>query len=393
MVSGVGVVAPLESIRIGDRMTRQDGIEHVDTLVIGGGQTGLAVGYHLLRQGLQFLIVDANERVGDSWRNRWDSLRLFTPSRFDGLPGLPFSAPRHSFPSKDEMADYLEGYAQHFDLPIRHGVKVDRLSRNGGRFVVTAGNQELDADNVVVAMATWQRPRIPLCASELDPGLTQIHSIDYRNPSQLQEGGVLIVGAGNSGAEIAVEVASHHPVFLSGPDTGHIPFRVDAIAARIPNLFILRFVFHRVLTTSTPIGRRVRAKAMNTGSPLIRVKPNDLFKAGVERIPRITGVEGGLPQADDGRLIAIKNVIWCTGYHPGFSWIDLPGVGDGHLDHDRGVVASQPGLYFVGLHFLHALSSGQIHGMVRDAKYVVEMIAARLKEQTGPAGITAAGPA
>jgi putative flavoprotein involved in K+ transport len=374
-------------------MTRQDGIEHVDTLVIGGGQTGLAVGYHLLRQGLQFLIVDANERVGDSWRNRWDSLRLFTPSRFDGLPGLPFPAPRHSFPSKDEMADYLEGYAHHFDLPIRHGVKVDRLSRDGGRFVVTAGDQEFDADNVVVAMATWQRPRIPLYASELDPGIIQIHSTDYRNPSQLQEGRVLIVGAGNSGAEIAVELAPHHPVSLSGPDTGHIPFRVDAFAARIPNLFILRFVFHRVLTTSTPIGRKVRSKAMNTGSPLIRVKPKDLIKAGVERIPRITGVEGGLPQADDGQLIDVKNVIWCTGYHPGFSWIELPVFVDGHLQHDRGVVASQPGLYFVGLHFLHALSSGQIHGMSRDAQHVVEMIATRPKEQAGPAGMTAASRA
>lgn len=358
-------------------MSNHQRTEHVETLVIGGGQTGLTVGYYLQQLGLPFLIVDAGDRCGDAWRHRWDSLRLFTPSRFDGLPGLAFPAAANYFPSKDEMANYLDDYARHFSLPVRHQIRVNSLTRDGARFVASAGDQDFEAENVVVAMASWQQPRLPLFAAELDPDITQIHSADHRNPHQLREGRVLIVGAGNSGAEIAIEMARDHSVFLSGPDTGHVPYRVESSFSWLLNRIILRIVFHRVLTTSTPIGRKVRSKSLNIGGRLVRVKPKDLAGAGVERIPRITGVESGLPQAEDGRLVEVSNVIWCTGYHPGFSWIDLPVFVDGRIRHDRGVVASQPGLYFVGLHFLHALSSGQIHGMVRDAEHIVDVISRR----------------
>ncbi|HEY7019762.1 MAG TPA: NAD(P)/FAD-dependent oxidoreductase, partial [Ktedonobacterales bacterium] len=163
--------------------------EHFDTIVIGGGQAGLATGYYLKQQGRDFVILDANARIGDSWRQRWDSLRLFTPARFDGLVGMPFPAQGYSLPTKDEMADYLEAYAAHFQLPVRTGVKVDRLAREDERFVVTAGDQRFEADNVVVAMATFQQPKIPMFAAELDPDIVQLHSSAYRNPSQLREGG------------------------------------------------------------------------------------------------------------------------------------------------------------------------------------------------------------
>jgi putative flavoprotein involved in K+ transport len=356
--------------------------ERFETIVIGGGQAGLSVGYHLSRRGLPFVILEANQRIGDSWRGRWDSLRLFTPARFDGLAGMPFPAPAHSFPTKDEMANYLESYAAKFKLPIRTGVKVDRLSRRGDTFVVTAGDRRFEAKNIVVAMADFQSPRVPSFASELDPAIVQLHSSAYRNLAQLREGAVLIAGAGNSGAEIAIEVARSHSTWLAGRVTGQVPFRINGLAARlvlVPLLF--RVVFHRVLTIKTPMGRKVRPKALKGGAPLIRVKSADLTAAGVQRVTRVVGVRNGLPSLEDAQALDVTNVIWCTGFHPGFSWIDLPIFADsGGPAHEGGVVASEPGLYFVGLHFLYAFSSTMIHGVGRDAERIAAMIAARRRD-------------
>ena len=357
--------------------------QRIDTVVIGGGQAGLSVGYHLSRRGVPHVILDANRRIGDSWRHRWDSLRLFTPNRFNGLPGMPFPGPRWELPTKDEFADYLESYAERFDLPVRTGVEVQRLARDGDRFVATAGDRRLEADNVVVAMSSWQRPRVPQFASELDPKILQLHVADYRNPGQLQDGDALVVGAGNSGAEVALDVAGTRRVWLSGPDTGHLPFRPESRVARVLMPFIGRVIFHRVLTTSTPIGRKVRPKMLAKGDPLIRIKPKDLAAAGVERVPRTAGVAEGSPQLEDGRRLDVANVVWCSGFHPGFSWIDLPVLGPREPNHHRGVVDSEPGLYFVGLKFLYSKSSEQIHGVGRDAARIAGIIAARREQELG----------
>jgi putative flavoprotein involved in K+ transport len=355
-----------------------------DTIIIGGGQAGLTTGYYLKQQGRDFVILDANERIGDAWRNRWNSLRLFTPARYCGLDGMPFPAPPHSFPTKDEMADYLEAYATKFNLPVRRGVRVDRLSRDGERFVIAAGDMRLEADNVVVAMSNWQKPHILPFASQLDPNIVQLHSSDYRNPSQLQEGGVLIVGAANSGAEIALDVVHNHPTWLSGNHPGHIPFRIDGLLARLILVrLVLRVVFHRIMTVKTPPGRKMRSKFASHGMPLVRTKPEDLGVAGVKRVPKTVGVQNGLPLLEDGRVLNVENVIWCTGFHPGFSWIDLPVFSGTHQPaHERGVVSSEPGLYFVGLTFLYAASSSQIHGVGRDAAYVADQITARVPVST-----------
>ncbi len=351
----------------------------VNTVVIGGGQAGLSVGHHLARREVDFLILDATARVGDAWRRRWDSLRLFTPARHAGLDGMPFPAPPFSFPTKDEMADYLEAYVRRFALPVRSGVRVDRLSRQGERFVATAGSRRFEAENVVVAMANYQRPRVPPFAGELNSGIVQIHSFDYRQPAQLRTGDVLVVGAGNSGAEIALEAARGRRTWLAGRDTGHVPYRIDGLAARLGlSRFVLRVLFHRVLSLSTPIGRKARPKMLHRAAPLIRTKPRDLAAAGVIRVPRVVGARGGLPLLEDERVLDVANVVWCTGYDPGFSWIDLPVFGaDGEPQHEAGIVATQPGLFFVGLHFLYAFSSEMIHGVGRDAARIAAVIAAR----------------
>ncbi len=356
--------------------------ERLQAVVIGAGQAGLSVGYHLARGGVRFVILDANERVGDSWRKRWDSLRLFTPAFLDGLPGTRFPAPAGAFPTKDEMGDYLEAYAARHALPVRSGVRVDRLSREGDRYVVTAGDARLEAEHVVVAMADFQRPRTPPFAGELDPVVGQLHSSEYRNPSQLRAGGVLVAGAGNSGAEIALEVArAGHPTWMAGRNVGQIPFRIEGLAARLVLArLVLRVLFHRLLTVRTPLGRKARPTVISHGGPLIRVKSRDLAAAGIERVPKVVGVRNGRPVVDGGRELAVANVIWCTGYHPGFSWIHLPVFGkDGQPLQEGGIVAREPGLYFVGLHFLYALSSAMIHGVGRDAERVAGTVAARLR--------------
>jgi putative flavoprotein involved in K+ transport len=356
-------------------MTDMQQAEYIETIVVGGGQAGLAVGHHLSRNQMPFVILDASERVGDAWRKRWDSLRLFSPAAFDGLAGMPFPGGVHTFITKDQMADYLETYAGRFELPVRTGVKVDRLWRAGDRFRLRAGNRLFEADNVIVAMANYQQPRTPPFADQLAPEITQLHSSQYRNPTQLQDGDVLVVGAGNSGAEIAMDLVRSRRTLLSGRAPGAIPFRMDGLAAR---LFLARAVFgmfHHVLTVDTPMGRRARGNGRAGTTPLIRVKPRDLVAAGVERLPRTVGVRAGLPLLEDGQTANVRNVIWCTGYAPKFDWIDLPVFGEHGPLHERGVVASQSGLYFVGLHFQYALSSSMVQGVSRDAARVVQTIA------------------
>jgi putative flavoprotein involved in K+ transport len=358
-----------------------------DTIVIGGGQAGLATGYELARRGLPFVILDAGDRVGDSWRKRWDSLRLFTPGRYDSLPGMPFPGPKDAYPSKDEAADYLETYAAAVELPVRTGVKVDRLFKDQDRFVLTAGTLQFEAHNVVVATGAYHTPCIPEFAEELDPAIVQLHSSEYRSPSQLRDGGVLVVGAGNSGAEIALDSVQRHPTWLSGRDTGQEPTRAGTLPDRLLTPFIW-FMASRVLSVRNPIGRKARDHFLDPprGIPLGRVRRKDFPAAGIERVPRTAGVRDGSPMLEDGRVLDVSNVIWCTGFVPDFSWIDLPiPVANGYPIHDRGVVESQPGLYFMGLLFLHTLSSALLGGVGRDADHIAGRIMSTRSSIEAPA--------
>jgi|KBSMisStaDraftv2_1062788.scaffolds.fasta_scaffold71606_2 putative flavoprotein involved in K+ transport len=355
----------------------------IQTIVIGGGQAGLATGYHLVKRGLPFLILDANRRIGDAWRQRWDSLRLFTPARYAGLPGMRFPARGDSFPTKEHVGDYLAEYARRFQLPVRNGVRVDRLWKENGRFILTAGTQRFESDNVIVAMANYQVPRMPAFARELLDDIVQLHAHDYRNPNQLQDGGVLVVGVGNSGADIALEVAQSHPTWIAGKESGHIPWPIESFFARNFVIRVVRFFGHHILSVKTPIGRKQRPKMLHRSAPLIRVRPKDLFNAGVEQVPRVVGVKDGLPLLADGRVREVQNVIWSTGYSPGFDWIDLPIFNQaGDPLHDKGIVADVPGLYFVGLHFLYSMTSATLTGVGRDAERVVKALATQQQRIT-----------
>jgi putative flavoprotein involved in K+ transport len=220
---------------------------------------------------------------------------------------------------------------------------------------------------------------MPSFAGELNPDIVQVHSSAYRHPSELRPGPVLVAGAGNSGSELAKEaVRAGHATTMAGRDVGQIPFRIAGFAGRhLLVRLVLRGVFYRVLTIDTPIGRRVRQRILHGGGPLIRVRRKDLAAMGVQFAPKVIGARNGLPQVEDGRVLDVANVIWCTGYDPGFSWIDLPVFdSSGEPRHRAGVVESEPGLYFVGLHFLYALSSEMIHGVGRDADRIARLIAA-----------------
>ncbi len=364
------------------------------TVVIGGSQAGLAVGYYLKQRGLPFVILDENDRIGDAWRKRWDSLRLFTPGRYNGLPGMPFPGLPWAYPTKDETADYLEAYARAFELPVRTGVKVDRLAKSGDRFEVRCGQHTLFAENVVVATGAFNNPRVPSFARELDKSIVQLHSKEYRNPSQIQEGGVLVVGAGNSGAEIAMELARHHQTWLSGPDTGQEPARAGS---RLDHLLtpMMWFVATR-LTVKTALGRKLRDHFLDPprGIPLGRVRRKDFAPAGIETSAandwgqeRISGPRGR-------KVLEVSNVIWCTGFRPNYDWIDLSlQTHNGLPIHDRGIVESCPGLYFIGLLFLYSLSSALVGGVGRDAEHIVDhIVSTRLsKREDAVARATTAG--
>ena len=348
--------------------------ETFDTIVIGGGQAGLAVGYFLSQQRQNFIILDKYPRSGDSWRCRWDSLRLFTPSQFDSLPGLPYPHANNYFPTKDEIADYLETYARHFNLPVRHNTRVTSLSQSGQGFQVAAGDSILNAQNVVIATGPYQVPHIPALSSELDPSIFQLHSNAYHNPGQIPGKSVLVVGAGNSGAEIGLElVQAGRQVWLAGRDVGRIP--ANSPIGKILGRRLIWWLTTYVMTLDTPVGRKIHANLELGGTPLGRATREELARSGIELTPRLAAVREGKPQLEDGRPLTIDSIVWATGFRPDFHWVELP-IFDAHgyPSHSRGIVPGVPGLYFVGMPFQTGLASSLLGGVGKDAADIAAQI-------------------
>lgn len=358
-----------------------------EAIVVGAGQAGLAAGYYLARAGLDFTMLDANAEIGAAWDRRWDSLRLFTPARYDALPGLEFPGEPYALPGKADVAAYLRLYARTFSLPVQRGVAVTALHRRAGGFAATTSDgRSLTAASVIVATGANQRPYIPAFASSLSPAIVQLHSSEYRNPAQLPEGKALVVGAGNSGAQIALELAAAgRSVLLSGRDTGSLP-------RRLLGRDIYDWLWPTLMRPSveSALGRRLMNGRLFAGDPLIGMAPRALERPGLQRVGRALSAQDGAPLLEGyGAARDIRAIVWCTGFRPDFSWIELPVLGlDGQPLHRRGIATGIPGLAFLGMRFQYRMGSALLGGVGEDAAYVVEQIAGsvRLRLPARPGG-------
>ena len=352
--------------------------ESTNTLVIGGGQAGLAAARSLARRGVEVLVLEENARIGNQWRQRWDSLHLFTPARWDGVADMPYPGDQDALPSKDEIAGFLESTADAWRLPVRTGQRVTALRHShDGSFEAevasASGGGRIRAERVVVASGHTRLANIPSLAAELDRSIVQLDASTYRRPSDVAGGRILVVGAGNSGAEIAIELArAGRETVLAGRDVGRIPPVAYLFGGR-PFWFFAT----RVTDVGRPIGRRIAARAIHHGTPIIGMDPREIARAGVRRAGRVASVRDGLPVPDGGEPIEADAVIWCTGFRADYSWIQLPifdAAGRPRLD--RGIVDGVPNLAFMGLPFEFSLSSALIGGAGRDAERVADALLA-----------------
>jgi putative flavoprotein involved in K+ transport len=346
-----------------------------DVAVIGAGQAGLAIGHALAEQKKRFVILEAPDSVGSAWRNRWDSLVLFTPRRYDALPGLTFPGNPDGYPNRDEVAAYLDRYVEHFGLPVELSTPVRSLSRDADGFVLDANGTQIRADAVVVATGPFHAPIAPAIAGDLAADVIQTHSADYRRPADLPEGRVLVVGGGNTGFQIAKELAGSHEVDLA----------IGTRQTPLPQRLLGRDLFWWLTklgvlskTVDSRIGRRARDRDVLIGS-----SPRDARRHGVTVRPRAVGADGRTVRFADGTTLDVDAVIWATGYGPDHSWIDLPINGDdGRLRHRRGV-SDIPGLYFLGLSWQHTRGSALLGFVADDAAFIADQIAANREPSAG----------
>jgi putative flavoprotein involved in K+ transport len=355
----------------------------LDVVVVGGGQAGLAMAWHLRRQGMRFVVLEAGPEVGHLWRARWESLKLFSPAQYSSLPGMPFPARVDTYPTKEPVADYLQAYANAFNLPVALNARVTDLRRDGEIFEVRAGDAVYRARQVVVATGPFQVPFTPPQAQKLDPSVTQLHSAAYRNPQAVPDGPVLVVGGGNSGFQIAEELAASRQVDLS--IGARVPMLPQRLLGRDLFWWLTRLGLLRVAGTSR-LGRRMQAR----GEFVIGSNRRRLHRAGVRFRPRLVDAEGHLVRFADGGTLEVRTVIWSTGFRSDYSWIHVPGaLTDGRVAHRRGVTGV-PGLYFLGLSWQHTRGSALLGFVNNDAAYLADRIAA--SQQAVTPAKAASGP-
>jgi putative flavoprotein involved in K+ transport len=350
-----------------------------DVVVVGASQAGLAIGYHLARRGVRFVILDAGSEIGQVWSSRWDSLRLFTSARYSGLPGMAFPAPKDTYPSKDEVVSYLRSYVSRFDLPVKLDARVTSLTEREGSYLVATADEALETRQIVVATGPFQVPFVPAVARDLDDAVFQVHSADYRNPGQLPAGEVLVVGGGNSGFQIAEELAATRNVSLA------VGRRVPSLPQRLLGKDLFWWLsgggFMKVSTASR-LGRKLAERDVLIGSSARRLR-----RSGVTLRKRLTEVTGRRALFEDGSELDIDAIVWATGYRSDHSWIELPEIEgtDGSIAHRRGVTDA-PGLFFIGLPWQHTRGSALIGFVEDDAAYIAERIESYLDDPAGPVG-------
>ena len=344
--------------------------EVLDVVVVGGSQSGLAMAWHLAQQGRRYVVLEAGLELGHTWRNRWDSLKLFTPAQYDALPGMAFPAPADTYPTKDPVADYLRDYAKAFDLPVRLNAPVTSLTRTEEGFEVGTADATYRARQVVVATGPFQVPFVPPPAAKLDPSVAQVHSAEYRNPQALPAGRVLVVGGGNSGFQIAEELAATRQVDLSIATA--YPMLPQRRAGQDLFWWLTRLGLLRVTVSSRP-GRRMSRRDFVIGTNRRRLE-----RKGVRFRPRLVDADGRTVRfADHSLLEDVGVVVWATGYRSDYAWIHIPGVvREGHVVHRRGVT-EVPGLYFLGLSWQHTRGSALLGFVNQDAAYLADRIASR----------------
>jgi putative flavoprotein involved in K+ transport len=355
--------------RGGEQMSHDAVSRRTHVVVVGGGQAGLAIGYFLARQGRDFAILEAAAEPAAAWRERWDSLKLFTPVRYNSLPGLSFPGDADRYPGRDEVAAYLIDYARHFELPVELNSRVRRVSKTGGSYRVELDDRTYDADQVVVATGPFQVPVVPTITDRLDSRLVQLHSSAYRSPDAIPEGPVLVVGGGNTGFQIAEELAASHEVHLSiGSRQMPLPQR---ILGRDLFWYLDAIGLNRK-TKASRIGRRMAGRDTLIGSTRRSLRR----RHGVRLHPRTVGADGSIVTFADGTRLDVRSVVWATGFRVDHSWIDVPVFDEnGRVVHERGVTAS-PGLYFLGLTWQHTRGSALLGWVKDDAEYIAEKISA-----------------
>jgi putative flavoprotein involved in K+ transport len=352
----------------GHQPTDSTATKRYEVVVVGGGQAGLAMGYFLAQQGRDFTILEAAEEPAAAWRERWDSLKLFTPVRYNSLPGLAFPGDPDSYPGRDDVAGYLTDYARHFELPVERGSRVRSVRKPNGSYLVELDDRTYEADQVVIATGPFHTPRVPLIAERLDTEVIQLHSSDYRSPVDIPEGTVLVVGGGNTGFQIAEELADSHEVHMS------IGSRQTPLPQRILGRDLFWYLDATGLirkTKDSRIGRRLSGRDKLIGS-----SPRAIRRRGVRLHPRAVAAEGSTVSFEDGTRVDARSVVWATGFGVDHSFIDLPVFDDrGHLVHQRGVTES-PGLYFLGLTWQHTRGSALLGWVKDDAEFIAREISA-----------------